>query len=257
VDQDEFIQVVARAAGIDRQAASRAVQATLAVLGERLGRDECRHLVTELPAELGGWLFPAGGAQRFDAVGFVERIARAEGTDPATAERHAHAVFLALGRALSDDAYAHLVSRLSRDYAPLLPKGRDAGAVPLDEFVAGIAERAGVDTDTARRAAEAVLETLAERIAGGEVEDLLSQLPIALHPALRRGASRANAATLRMPVDEFLRRVGELAGVTPAAAHVLTRAVFTTLREAVRSEFFDITDQLPGEYWELLAPRAG
>jgi uncharacterized protein (DUF2267 family) len=256
MDRDEFIQVVAQAAGIDREAAGRAVQATLAVLGERLGRDECRHLVTELPAELGGWLFAAGGAQRFEAVEFIQRIARAEGTDPAAAERHAHAVFLALGRALSDDAYAHLVSRLSHDYPPLLPKGRYAGGVPLDEFLAGVAERAGVDADTARRAAEAVLETLAERIAGGEVEDLLTQLPIALHPALRRGAARADATTLRTPVDEFLRRVGERAGVPPAAAHVLTRAVFATLREAVRSEFFDITDQLPGEYWELLAPRA-
>ncbi len=54
MDQDEFIQAVARAAGIDRHTADRAVRATLAVLGQRLGRDECRHLVTELPVELGG-----------------------------------------------------------------------------------------------------------------------------------------------------------------------------------------------------------
>jgi uncharacterized protein (DUF2267 family) len=33
-------------------------------------------------------------------------------------------------------------------------------------------------------------------------------------------------------------------------------AVLTTLRETVRTESFDVTVQLPDEYWNLVAPDA-
>jgi uncharacterized protein (DUF2267 family) len=44
--------------------------------------------------------------------------------------------------------------------------------MPLEQFLQWVADRRGFDTETARRAAEAVLETLGERIAGGEMDDL-------------------------------------------------------------------------------------
>jgi uncharacterized protein (DUF2267 family) len=293
MDYDEFVTIVAQAIGTQvpgtevtgtevtgtetgtagRADAERAIQATLATLGERLGRDECRHLVAQLPPEVGGWLFSAGGARHFDAVEFVDRVgqreqaaereqagrreqtAQHEQVDPATAERHARAVFIALSRGLPDDAYAHLRTRLSRDYAPLLAKGPYAGAVPLGEFLTGVARRAGVDVETARQATEAVLETLGERIASGEVEDLISQLPVPLHPALRRGVARSDARTIRMPVDEFVDRVAQRAGAPVGRAREYVRAVFATLRETVKTEFFDVTDQLPDGYWDLAAGR--
>ncbi|HEV7899210.1 MAG TPA: DUF2267 domain-containing protein [Planosporangium sp.] len=264
MDHDDFISLVEQAIGADRETAERATQATLATLGEHLGRDECRHLVPQLPPELGGWLFSGGAAQSFDAIEFLRRIAEREHTDESTAERHARAVFMALGRALTDDGYAHMVSRLSNDYVPLLPKGPTAGgAAPLDAFLAGVATRAGVDTDTARRITETVLETLGERIGAGEVDDLLTQLPLSLHPALKRGALRADAQTSSMSVDDFLNRIAErlgippeIPGLPPARAREYTRAVFNTLREMVRTEFFDVTDQLPNEYWDLVARRS-
>jgi uncharacterized protein (DUF2267 family) len=157
-----------------------------------------------------------------------------------------------------------MVSRLSNDYVPLLPKGPTAGgAAPLDAFLAGVATRTGVDTDTARRITETVLETLGERIGAGEVDDLLTQLPLSLHPALKRGALRADAQTSSMSVDDFLNRIAErlgippeIPGLPPARAREYTRAVFNTLREMVRTEFFDVTDQLPNEYWDLVARRS-
>ncbi|MGC9667669.1 DUF2267 domain-containing protein [Planosporangium sp. 12N6] len=261
MDYDRFISLVEQAAGGDRETAERATQATLATLGEHLGRDECRHLVPQLPLELGGWLFSEGPAQSFDVTEFLRRVAEREHTDDATAARHVRAVFLALGRALSDEAYAHLVARLSNDYVPLLPKGPGAGGgASGDAFLAGVARRAGVNTDLARRATEAVLETLGERIGEGEVDDLLTQLPVSLHPPLKRGAARANEATSRMSVNEFLNRVAERTGIPPdraalppPAAREYARAVFNTLRETVRTEFFDVTVQLPNEYWNLVA----
>jgi uncharacterized protein (DUF2267 family) len=52
-----------------------------------------------------------------------------------------------------------------------------------------------------------------------------------------------------MPLEEFVRRVAEREGVTPAEAFEHARAVFATLREAVgEDEFLDVSAQLPLEY---------
>jgi uncharacterized protein (DUF2267 family) len=265
VDYDQFISLVEQAIGADRETAERAAQTTLATLGEHLGRDECRQLVPQLPPELGGWLFSEGEAQSFDATEFLRRVAEREAVDPETAERHVRAVFLALGRALTDDAYNHMVGRLSNDYVPLLPKGPMAGGgASADAFTAGVARRADVPLHRARQITDVVLETLGERIGPGEVDDLLTQLPVSLHPALKRGAARANEATSRMSVDEFLNKIAERAGIrtdpsslTPnPQAREYARAVFNTLRETVRTEFFDVTVQLPNEYWNLVTRPA-
>jgi uncharacterized protein (DUF2267 family) len=57
-----------------------------------------------------------------------------------------------------------------------------------------------------------------------------------------------------MSLDEFVRRVAEREGVTPAEARDHARAVFATLREAVgEEEFRDIRAQLPLEYAALEA----
>jgi uncharacterized protein (DUF2267 family) len=265
VDYDQFISLVEQAAGTDRETAERAAQATLATLGEHLGRDECRHLVPQLPPELGGWLFSQGEAQSFDVIEFLRRVAEREHADEATAERHVRAVLMALARALTPDGYAHMVSRLSNDYVPLLPMGPTAGGgATLDAFLDGVARRARVNDEIARRATEAVLETLGERIGPGEIDDLLTQLPVSLHPPLKRGAARADEMTSRMSVDEFLYRVAERSGIPadrsallpPPSAREYARAVFNTLRETVRTEFFDVTVQLPNEYWNLVGRQA-
>jgi uncharacterized protein (DUF2267 family) len=52
----------------------------------------------------------------------VRRVAGRERADPVTAERHVRAVLIALSRVVSDDEYSHLKGRLSKDYAPLLPR---------------------------------------------------------------------------------------------------------------------------------------
>ena len=130
MNHKEFVEFVAQAAGDDTGTAERAVHAVLQTLGERLGADEGRQLVSELPPELGPWLHTAGPAERFDAVEFVRRVAEREGTDRVTAERHVKAVLIALSRATSDDKYRDLKDRLSKDYAPLLPKAPTWLAAP-------------------------------------------------------------------------------------------------------------------------------
>jgi uncharacterized protein (DUF2267 family) len=52
-----------------------------------------------------------------------------------------------------------------------------------------------------------------------------------------------------MSLDDFVRRIAEREGVTPAEAREHARAVFATLREAVgEDEFRDVSAQVPLEY---------
>jgi uncharacterized protein (DUF2267 family) len=134
---EEFLQPVRDSVDGDAEAAEQAVRATLQTLAERIGKDEALHVVPALPPQVAPWLYATGPAQGFDAAGFVERVARREGTPAEVAERHATAVLAALGQALDDEAYRHLIARLPKTFAPLLPRGEFAGAVDPDARHAG------------------------------------------------------------------------------------------------------------------------
>jgi uncharacterized protein (DUF2267 family) len=143
------------------------------------------------------------------------------------------------------------------DFEPLLAaaKPQPDGITPAATFVARVGERTGLDRDAALRATEAVLETLAERISRGEVEDLAIELPLELRRPLERGDARSHGAARKMPLDEFLRAVAEREGVSPDEAREHAHAVFATLREAISpKEFADMTAQLPDEFATVLAP---
>ena len=117
-----FLSVVQDSLATDQETAERATRAVASVLGERIGTDEARVHAAHLPPEVAAWLHTAGGARSFDAEEFVGRVAEREGTDPDTAERHIIAVLGAISQALPEREYDHLLARLSKDYAPLLPK---------------------------------------------------------------------------------------------------------------------------------------
>jgi uncharacterized protein (DUF2267 family) len=249
-EHDQFLTIVQQKAGISRERAEAATQATLETLAERLSAGEARDVAAQLPPELAPYLPPRGDAEGFDVEEFLRRVAEREGGDVPTAEEHARAVFAALRRAVDPDEIEDLAAELPKDFAPLVSEaeGRFFELLPAEIFYQRVADRAGVPIEHAPRATDAVLETLAERIAGGEVADLLTQLPVELHPALRRGAARTRHAA-KMSVDDFVQRVAEREGISPDRAREHVRAVFETLREAIdRLEFLDITAQLPAEY---------
>lgn len=104
------------------------------------------------------------------------------------------------------------------------------------------------DSDT-QRAAEltitATLETLNERLTGGEAKDFAAQLPKEVQPALQPKTEEAEDFSL----DEFYRRVAERAGVDIETARVDAQAVMRVLREAVTfGELDDVMAQLPAEF---------
>jgi uncharacterized protein (DUF2267 family) len=254
VDHEAFIDVVRAAAALDRDGAERATRATLHTLAERIDRGEARALATQLPPELAPWVATTTSAERFDVDELVRRVAQREGVDEPIAYGHIRAVFDALARAVGPDELADVAAQLPKDYAALLPRGVYVEVVPADGFLAQVAERGDVDLEGARRATDAVLETLAERIAGGEVRDLMAHLPIELHDPLRRGSERNGGQAQRMSAERFMALIAEREGVTPAVARLHARAVFAALREAVGDdELFDVTVQLPPDLAAELA----
>jgi uncharacterized protein (DUF2267 family) len=119
-----------------------------------------------------------------------------------------------------------------------------------DEFVKAVRERAQIpDRDDAERTAVAVLQALADRLTGGEADDLLAQLP---EPLKSRISVTPEADP--MTPDEFVDRIARELELPRVEARDRVRAVFSVLREAVTpGEFEDVLSQLDRDYVELLA----
>src|SRR5260370_9089589 len=80
-----------------------------------------------------------------------------------------------------------------------------------DEFIGQVRHRAGLGSHAeAERATRATLETLAERLAGGEAHDLAAQLP----PELARYLELPDAGIgAKLTLDEFFELVSIREGV--------------------------------------------
>jgi uncharacterized protein (DUF2267 family) len=122
-----------------------------------------------------------------------------------------------------------------------------------DEFIGQVQHRARVSSrGDAEIATRATLETLAERLAGGEADDLASQLPRGIAEHLRSRLARQNE---RFSVEEFFQRVSRREGVDLPKAIYHARAVIAVLYEAVSpGEMADVHAQLPAEFVRLFEP---
>jgi uncharacterized protein (DUF2267 family) len=117
-----------------------------------------------------------------------------------------------------------------------------------DEFIKEVQNRGHMESrEEAQRATRATLETLAERLAGGEPKDLASQLPPELAEHMRQeGEETSNPFSL----DEFFERVNERDSAVdlPGAAYH-ARVVVDVLQDAVTPGVIDdVRSQLPEEY---------
>ena len=119
-----------------------------------------------------------------------------------------------------------------------------------DEFIAQVRHRARLSSHAeAERATRATLETLAERLAGGEAHDLASQLPRELANALQLPDAGIGA---KLTLDEFFELVSEREGVDLPDAAFHARVVIGVLTEAVsQGEIKDVLVQLPAAFAQL------
>jgi uncharacterized protein (DUF2267 family) len=255
MEYGEFRTSVQRQIHTDPETTERVIRATLMTLAERLSKGQARDIREQLPAELKPAMYTELDAEPIDLETFLHRVAERAETGENLALPYARAVFWTLGEAVGEEV-RDLTAELPQEYRPLVAEAQHAAAdvMPAEEYYRRVAERAHVDADTARRATDAVLETLAERIAPGEVDDLLGLLPAELHGPLHRAERERTAEARRMSRDEFLRRIAEREGVDAMVAADHARVEFATLREAVGDEFLDVRAQLPPEYADLLQP---
>jgi uncharacterized protein (DUF2267 family) len=264
IDYQDFIATVRNTADIPDDEAERVACATLQTLAERISTGESEDLAERLPGELRSCLLSADDQDRFHVDEFIRRISERAGVDPPSAERDARAVFGALWLAVGPDEFADMRSELPEDFEPLLddalreppPPGifdpPPPDALSYEDFVARVAERASLDPERARRATDAVLEELAIRITGGQVEDLERRLAPELRPPLERGRTRSGSAAKPLSLDTFLTEIARREGVDRGPATEHAGAVLTTLREAVgEKEWHDTTEQLPDDYRQL------
>ncbi|MGK5671534.1 DUF2267 domain-containing protein [Micromonospora sp. URMC 106] len=121
-------------------------------------------------------------------------------------------------------------------------------------FVDAVSRRSGLSSAQSATIARAVLQTMVERMTGGRSGDLAGHLPDELDGYL--GApGPADGPPMAFGPAEFLRRVGERAGVDDATARTGTAAVFATLREAVTvDEFREMVARLPRDFDGMSQP---
>jgi uncharacterized protein (DUF2267 family) len=119
----------------------------------------------------------------------------------------------------------------------------------LETFLETVEREAGVTQEQAHKAILATLQTLAERITGGEARDVAECLP----KPLRHWMTDTAEPAVAFPFDEFVRRVAEREGVDEDVALTHARAVFVALGSAVTSkELRDMIAQLPIDFDPLL-----
>ncbi|WP_214367775.1 DUF2267 domain-containing protein [Pseudonocardia sp. H11422] len=265
----EFSKTVERVAGVPAEEAEPAACLTLQMLARRISEGEAADLAEHLPARLRRCLAYEGPQEKFGLQDFLHRIGQHLNTDRPTAERVAVGVFAALLQAVGRKEFHDMRSQLPRDFQPLLDQAVAAAPAPpvddehpparfsLPEFLDRIVRR-GVEPDRAQHAAEAVLEILALRITGGEVDDLIPLVPRELRPALRRGMKLGGGRGMRMPLEDFLVEIAKREHVDYDVALQHARAVLATLHESIGDkEFADLVAQLPNEYrWMLLEEYA-
>jgi uncharacterized protein (DUF2267 family) len=124
---EDFIDRVARRAGVEPSDATRATRAVLEALGERISKGQVEDLAARLAAEVEqalkrGNARSKGAARPLSYDEFVRLIADREGVTPEDAKEHARAVLATLREAAGEKEFSDTVAQLPKDYLPLLAR---------------------------------------------------------------------------------------------------------------------------------------
>lgn len=116
------------------------------------------------------------------------------------------------------------------------------------EFLGAVQNQARLDNDSAAvSAVRATLETLGERLAGGQAEHIAAQLPEEIGYYLEQPDKDES-----FELDDFYQRVAEREGVDYPNAVYHARIVMRVLSDAVTpGEMKDLRAQLPDEFDDL------
>ncbi|MDZ8079547.1 MAG: DUF2267 domain-containing protein [Nostoc sp. DedQUE01] len=121
-----------------------------------------------------------------------------------------------------------------------------------NEFITHVQTLAQSDSrEEAERATRATLETLKERIAHDEAEELAANLPQQLGDFLRGQKGNSDRS---FNLQEFISRASQKENTEPTITAIHVRAVFAVLQNAVKPETFAAFHaHLSHDYEELFA----
>jgi CBS domain-containing protein len=122
-----------------------------------------------------------------------------------------------------------------------------------EQFVGQVQHRAELSSRSqAVAAVRSTLETLSERLAGGEAREIAAQLPKEIGRYLQNAWE---GQTQRFSLQEFYLRVSVRADLPLPRAIQAVRSVFSVLNEAVSpGEIEDLKAQLPAEFHVMFEP---
>ena len=119
---------------------------------------------------------PNGTAIQFDQ--FVDLVAQRANLDRDRARALTDATLKTLSERITGGEARDLAAQLPKELKASLDSAQEpAEAYSVDEFVRRVAERTGLDENAARDGARVVMVTIREAVAGGEWDDITSQLP--------------------------------------------------------------------------------
>ncbi|NDJ25084.1 DUF2267 domain-containing protein [Nostoc sp. B(2019)] len=105
-----------------------------------------------------------------------------------------------------------------------------------NEFITHVQSLAQSDSrEEAERSTRATLETVKERIAIDQAQDLATQLPQELGKYLQGKEEESNKS---FNLQEFIARASQKENIEPTTAAIHVRAVFAVLQNAVKPEIF-------------------
>jgi uncharacterized protein (DUF2267 family) len=261
---DQFVALVSNLTSLSLPETEIAVRAVIETVAEHQPEDQRRELADRLPKAMRPWLEQPGAGEQLRHGAFLHRVAEREGISAGSderlalkaAERHTWAVLDAVRLLLLPSEFEALEQRLPDDARQVLrtPRSHSHALMTAETFINRVANAARFDRERALRATEAVLETLGERLAAGEVSDLEALLPEELRPALELGELHTAGKARRFDAGEFVTLVGEReGGLSYDEALDDTRFVFGTLRDLLpQKELGDVLAELPQGYDDLL-----
>ena len=120
---------------------------------------------------------------------FLNRVQDRIGpAQPDEARRAITATLSTLSERISGGEANDLAAQLPQELKePIQRSGEEAEAFSLEEFLRRVGEREGVNADTARDHASAVITVLREAVTEGQLDDIRAQLPQEFAPLFQYG----------------------------------------------------------------------
>lgn len=224
--------------------------AVMETLGESISRGEAVDLAEKLPTDLEEPLLEASAeAERPESPPldeFYARVADRAGLDDESVRPKAQAVGVAVEE-LAAEEVEDALDQLHPAYDELFHPVRE---VQRDPFAVTVRERLDLDTDDeAADVAEAVLETIGERLPKGEAEDLAVYLPADVEDWI---VVDDPAAATDWSEAEFLAALDDRTPVDDVPAREQADAVLGRVSELATDREVDrALAQLPEEYESL------